>query len=216
MCRDVPYDLLVPPLGLDFYHMTKAQAGENFTWFLAHIPERMEYMRQRCAVDLRIPPSHLDFSSESLVLIWRWFLKTARMVPTPKEELARMREGAKIFGPSYINKKVFSVATVFIMRDIGIYFGETYIRNFSPLYWSYYTKPKNEVSAKKPVIAGFWAWVEGHPSAPATVDPIGAVEGAAAKFYDKTQTERDLYDAFTLWHKHIPHCDKHPRKIPLY
>lgn len=214
MYKDIKYDLLIPPHGLDYYHMTKDEAKEDFEWFIEHIPERMDYFRARCASDLRVSQSVLDYSPDSLVPVWKWFLKTARMVPTPKEELERMREGAKIFGDSYVNEKVFSVSTVFIMRDIGMYVGETYIRNYSPLYWSYFTAPKSNVSARKPIIAGFWAWVEGYRSTPAYIDPIDMVEGAASRFYRNSQHEVDLYNRFSSWIKYIPHCDNHNKTIP--
>lgn len=214
MYNDIDYSLLLPPHGLDYYHMTKAEAQEDFEWFVEHIPERMDYFRTRCASDLRVPQRMLDYSADSMLLVWKWFLKTMRMVPTPRNELERMRESAKIFGDSYVNKEVFSVSTTFIMRDIGMYVGETYIRNYSPLYWSYFTSPKRNVAARKPIVAGFWAWVEGHGSAPAYIDPIGMVEGAASQIYRNAQEERDLYELFFKWIKYVPHCDKHSKRIP--
>lgn len=212
--KAVDYDCLIPPYGSDCQDLTVAQARENFEWFIQHIPARMEYFRARCASDLRVSHHVLDYSADSLIPIWRWFLDVARMVATPKDELKRMKEGAKIFGDSYVNEKVFSTPTVFMMRDIGMYLGEVYVRNYSPLYWTYYTTPKHEVSVKKPVIAGFWAWVEGYRSAPACVDPIGMVEGAASEFYRNAQQESDLYDLFVQWIKYIPRCDKHSKHIP--
>ena len=154
--KDVQYDLLVPPLGLDFYNMTPKQAKENFEWFISKIPERMEYFRNRCTSDLNIRKESLDYSADSLILIWRWFLKTARMEKTPNEILDKMKQGAKVFGESFINWEQFTVATQFIMRDIGMYIGQSYVLNYPRLYWHYYTKPKNEVNAKQPVVAGFY------------------------------------------------------------
>lgn len=201
--KDVKYDLLVPPLGLDFYNMTPKQAKENFEWFISKIPERMEYFRNRCASDLKIPVETLDYSPESLIVVWRWFLKTARMEKTPKDELDKMKEGAKVFGESFINWEQFTIASQFIMRDIGMYIGHTYILNYPQLYWHYYTKPKNEFNAKQPVIAGFRVKVM-DKEGDAVFNPIKAAEGQAANFYEKKQKETDLYDAFMKWVEYIP------------
>jgi hypothetical protein len=201
--KDVRYDLLVPPLGLDFYNMTPKQAKENFEWFISKMPERMEYFRSRCASDLNIPEETLNYSPESLILVWRWFLQTARMEKTPQEELERMKEGAKVFGDSFINWEQFTVATKFIMRDIGMYVGQCYVLNYPILYWHYHTKPKNGVDAKQPLIYGFVVEYMGK-TGDAFLNPIRVAEGAAANFYYKTQKETDVYDMFVKWAKNIP------------
>ena len=201
--KDVQYDLLVPPLGLDFYNMTPKQAKENFEWFISKIPERMEYFRNRCTSDLNIRKESLDYSADSLILIWRWFLKTARMEKTPNEILDKMKQGAKVFGESFINWEQFTVATQFIMRDIGMYIGQSYVLNYPRLYWHYYTKPKNEVNAKQPVVAGFYfkdQFTEGEVN----VNPMSFVDGAASRFYSKTQNENDIYDSYMQSVKWIP------------
>lgn len=201
--RDIRYDILVPPLGLDFYNMTPKQAKENYEWFISKIPERMEYLRKRCADDLNISIEKLDFSPESLILVWRWFLKTARIEKTPKEALERMKEGAKLFGESFINREQFTVVTQFIMRDIGMYLGQAYALNYPQLYWHYYTKPKNEVNAKQPVIAGFY-FKDSFTEGDATINPVAFAEGAAGSIFDGIQKETDLYDLFMKWTQWIP------------
>ena len=201
--RDVEYDLLVSPFGYDFYNMTPKQAGLYFKWFISIIPERMEYFRNRCASDLNIPVITLDYSPDSLIPVWRWFLKTARMEKTPKENLEKMIEGAKIFGESFINWEQFTIATQFIMKDIAMYIGQSYVLNYPQLRWYYYTKPKNEINAKQPVIAGFY-FKDQFTEGDATVNPMSIVDGAASGFYDKTQKETDIYSAYMQWVKWIP------------
>ncbi len=201
--KDIKYDLLVSPFGYDYYNMTKKQAAMNFEWFLAVIPQRMEYFRNRCAADLHIPVDLLDFSPQSLKLVWRWFLQTARMEKTPKDTLEKMEEGAKVFGDSFINKMQFTVVTQFIMKDIAMYVGQSFVSNYSRLHWSYYTKPKNEISAKQPIIAGFYikdSLAEGDM----TVNPLFIVEGAATNFYSQSQSETDIYDDFMRYLRWIP------------
>lgn len=200
---DIKYDLMVPPFGLDFQNMTPKQAKENFDWYMSKLPERMEYLRNRCAKDLKIPVSMLDYSPESLIVIWRWFLRTARLEKTPKAELDKMIEAAKVFGDSYINREQFSVATQFIMRDIAMYIGQVFVTNNPQLSWSYYTNPKNEVNAKQPVIVGFY-YKDQNTEGKAKINPMDIVVGAAANVFDKTQKDTDIYDQYIKWARWIP------------
>ena len=201
--NDIKYDLLIPPIGLNFQKMTPKQAKENFDWFISKIPERMNYFRNRCAKDLNILPEELNYSPESLVVIWRWFLKTAKMEKTPKDELEKMKEGAKIFGESFINREQFTVATKFVIRDIGMYVGQVYTINYPLLYWHYRTRPRNSINVNQPLIAGFRAKYIGNEG-DVYFQPIHMVEVQAANFYDKSQKETDIYNIFTKWVEYIP------------
>ena len=64
----------------------------------------MTYFRERCSHDLRIAINSLNFSADSLILIWRWFINTARMEKTPKYNLREMIKQSELFGSSYINE----------------------------------------------------------------------------------------------------------------
>lgn len=205
---DIEYQILVPLMGLNFIKMTPAQAQENFDWFLSKIPERMEYLRQRCATDLKISESDLDFSPESLKLVWRWFIDIARIVPTQPEELKRLEAGAKIFGASFINKYQFSVASQFIMRDIGMYLGEVFVRNYPQLYWSYYTKPKNVQGVNEPLVFGFVVPTEGNIGGAFQFNPMVGPRIQGSRLLTGTQDEQDLLNVFWTWEKYIPGAEE--------
>lgn len=200
---DVQYDLMVPPLGLDFNNMSPKQAKQNFDWCMSVMPERMEYFRERCSKDLKIPLSKLDYSPESLIIVWRWFLKTARLERTPKTELDKMIQAAKVFGESYINREQFTVATQFIMRDIGMYIGQVFVTNNSQLSWSYYIKPKNEVNVNQPVIVGFY-YKDQYTEGEVKINPMNLVVGSAANIFNKRQNEKDIYEQYVKWVRWVP------------
>ena len=193
--KDVKYDMAVPPLGLNYYEMTPEQARENFFWFMSKIPERMDYLRNRCATDMKISVDAIDYSPQSLIIVWKWFLKTARMEKTPKEELDIMKEQAKIFGESFISWYDFTVSTKFIIRDIGMYLGESWIRKYPQLYWYYFVKPKNEINAKQPIVKGFYLKTE-LGEGDMVLNPLQLADAAATNIFDKTQKETDLYDMY--------------------
>lgn len=205
--RDVPYDLLVPPEGCNYRAMTPAQAKRSFAWFLEHIPERMQYMRARCAKDLKIPEERLDYSSESLVFVWRWFIKTARIEKTPQEEVERMEKAAVIFGESYVNRTQFTVATQYILRDVAMYLGQCYVRNYKVLTWSYRTKPKSDVYLNQPLVSGFQSVYEGKCK-PLSFPPLHMARVQAAKIFKSTQSSYDLHDIFEYWCQYIPDAEQ--------
>lgn len=201
--KDLPYDLLVSPYGFDYRSMTPAQARKSFEWFMAHIPERLQYMRTRCATDLKIEAAMLNYSAESLVPVWQWFLSSARLEKTPREDLEKMKKGAEIFGESYINRSQFTVATRYMLRDVGMYLGECFVRTSSALEWSYYTKPKSDVYVNQPLIKGFIVTHQGKKG-PARFAPFHMTNIQATNLYDHTQTPNDLFNVFNIWYQRIP------------
>lgn len=201
--KDVRYDLLIPPHG-SYMQMTPQQAKENFEFFMEHLPERVEYLRNRCAHDLKISVDKLDYSPESLILIWKWFLKTARTEKTPKEQLEKMKEGAKIFGESYINREQLTVTTHFIVRDIAMYVGQCYILNYPNLCWSYKSsKIKNDVTGNQPMIMGFHMTFNGKEG-DVSFFPIHMVGVQAGNIIRHSQNDTDLYNVFVKWMQYIP------------
>ena len=203
--KDVEYDLLVPPYGQDYYLMTPKQVKDNFEWFISKIPERVDYLINRCAKDLKVSVDEFDYSPESLKLIWRWFLKTAKIEKVPKDQLDEMVKQWGHLGKEskMINYEQLTVATQFITRDIGMYLGEVFTRKYPGIItWGYFMKPKSEVSAKRPVLLGFY-YERIDPQYSMPLDPIGAVEGIAGNLFDRAQNELDLHNLYVERKRYI-------------
>ena len=60
--------------------------------------ERSDYLRQKVSEGLNIPIESLDFSIESLIFIWRWFLKIVELKKTPRSVLRGLRKELKANG----------------------------------------------------------------------------------------------------------------------
>ena len=206
--RDVNYSLLVYPNGgVVPENMTPSEGKTYCKWFISSIPERMEYFRNRCANDSGISVDDLDYSAESLILVWRWFLKTARMERTPKAMLAGMKQRAGALGDFAAPKKILTVATHFIMYDIAMYVGQCFVLNHPNLKWCYWPQPQDSVTVNQPAIARFHVVVEssfGTMESESNFYPVHMVGIQAAKLYRKAQTENDLYDVFVQWSAWIP------------
>lgn len=200
--RDVKYHLLVYPSGIVPQNMTPEQGEEYCNWFISKIPERMEYFRRRCALDQFLSPDVLDYSPESLLIVWRWFLKIARTEKTPKETRRQMAPQAKVFGDSYIPQRVLSVATEFILHDIAMYVGECFVHNRPSLRWCYVPQVDNCVYRNQPAISTFHivmdicgTRMEGNDN----FFPIHMVGVQAAGILHGTEKEADLYNIFMKW-----------------
>ena len=78
------YIPLLIPIDKPFIKLTPEEAKEYFDWFIMHVDERSEYLKQKVAENLRLDTNKIDFSLDSLIYIWRWFLSVAELNKTPK------------------------------------------------------------------------------------------------------------------------------------
>ena len=128
--------------------MTKKEADAYSEWFLSKIDERSEYLREIVSEGLRIDIKQLDFTLDSTLLIWKWFLKEAKLDKTPENELDKIRKGLLGQPQSFIDQMVemarveLSIRTEYILRDIGMYIGKMFISNYENLKWTIKYKPK--------------------------------------------------------------------------
>ena len=136
--KNLDYDIFIPPYNKEFNKMSSAEAKEYFDWYKDNINNRIAYLQLYSNLKL-------DYSVESLVDIWEWFLKNAEIEKTPFIRLMKLRKQLK-GQPKEIIKYIineqryqFSLQTEYIIRDIATYFGEVYIKNNNSIYWGYHT-----------------------------------------------------------------------------
>ena len=140
--RKLKYDILIPKLGKNIFLLNDKEAEEYFQWYMEKVPERVAYISQVCAKDLRIPVERMDCSPESLLLLWKWFrrrARTERVIPDKKEDRAK-KQPKELWN----NTHQLTLETEYILRDIGMYLGETFRKNHPQIYWTYYTKPRRD------------------------------------------------------------------------
>ena len=203
------YIPLVPPIDKPYIDMNKKEAQAYFDWYIAHIDERADYLREKVAEGLSLPIDSLDFSLESLKPIWRWFLSVAEITKTPKRELKLFKKALKDYPQSFIDAIAdessgrLSLFTKFVLRDIGMYAGKMFTTNYPALKWTFKTTPKNYISVNEPLLVGF---IDDNPTYPKPFhpdfEPIASAECCALNILDHTQHEDDFYNVcfrFTKW-----------------
>lgn len=203
------YSFLVPPLKKPINTFTAAEAESFYVWFRKQIPGRINYLSTRCAEYLGLSQEKIDLSPNSLMLVWKWFLKIAEVERTPQQKLdhlmASYREYPYAFQEYLLNqqKEQFSLQTEYILRDIGMYIGEVFTKENPAIRWGYYTRPKTDFFVNKPLLLGF---VDSRSTPPfqTEFEPIHMVGVQASNIWDKTHTDYDLLNLYQKWLMFIP------------
>jgi len=187
------YDPLVIPLNKPIEELTLKETREYFEWYLSHIDERSDYLREKVSQGLNISVDQLDFSFESLKLIWKWFLEVAELEKTSFDFFKKNQQ------------KDFSVFTHYVIRDIAMYVGKLFTMNSPIIKWTFITKPKSYVYVNEPILIGF---IDDDPDYPKPfhpdLNPLALVHICALSIMDNEQMENDLFDDCLRWKNWIP------------
>lgn len=151
---------------------------------MAQVPQRREYLiRQVTGRKDAVP----DFRPETLLTIWRWFLKSALVVKN--EETGR---------------PMLSLVTEYILRDIGMYVGQMWVINCPQLRWTYTTQPRNDFFVNRPLVQGF-SDRDFDPPFPMSFEPIHMVGVQASGLLLHKASRSDLYELYQKWLAYVPH-----------
>ncbi len=190
--QDFSYDFCISPQGYDYSLMTEKDAEEHFDWFLANIPSRIKYLESFCK------GIELDFTYESLIDLWIFFLDVARTEIIPRKRYNELRKKYSAFGEGFVGDRQLSVATEYFVRDIGIYLSEIFKRNSSKIYWRFTVRPKSYFFVNRPMLAGF---VDCRFDSPFSCecDPIHLVGVQASSLLRSSSKKDDLYNMALVW-----------------
>lgn len=175
---------------------TKKETEEYFQWFMATKDERIEVLKNYIEEEGN-ENVKFDYTPESLIPLWDWYIEHIVMVKKSDEEIEQERSQYPDF--VRIREEKISYDTLQICYDISCYFGEVIIRNSEgKACWGYKTKPKNMMSVKKPVVLGF---AGDHFLDAASLIPAMTWRHIEAMEENKEKNEKALFDIYDLWHK---------------
>ncbi|WP_433958715.1 hypothetical protein [Cytobacillus horneckiae] len=188
------YPLMTPPFEIKpFKKMTKKEAQIHFEWYICEVPERVELVRRAYFETGGGNLENLDFSPQSLINLWTWFIPRINTIIRSEEEIEE--EIKKV--PDWLKGKVpedkqkLSVGSLSLAMDIAIYFGEVFIGNFDKLYWGFVTKPKSSASVNRPVIMGFSTGIE--------LDPRILVHNLTFNVINGNTDKESLFNLYQVW-----------------
>lgn len=209
------YRPLVPPnfrkSNTDF---SDAERSVYYKWFMENLAVRCEYLRRLVAEDAGIAIGSLNYSFESLLPLWQWFLSRARILVKrnlpPYEYATKHGPENECKGERVSNKfsMRFDIKTEMMIRDIGMYVGMVFTKVYpEQIIWE--CQRERDVHANLPVLAGFEQKMDAsgaplkkafHPK----FEPIWMTGVQAAKLFEDNAKPDDLYNMCMQWLKRIP------------
>ena len=117
---------------LDYSELTEEEAEREFEAFVAAGPERVAALR------LAVGDEVLDFSPESLVPFWEWFVRREDSGEDRDGELP----GVVLAGSAPPGTTSLSPGTVRDFQRIGYYLAEVFLRNVEGAAWAIGKLPK--------------------------------------------------------------------------
>ena len=191
------YGVYLPPIHKNIDQFTPREAKEYFEWFMDIKGERIEYLKQFSRLKL-------NYSIESLVPLWSWFLRNAEIEVTPKEQIDNFRkklEESKFPLADVVlqnQTKRFTLETECIIRDIGMYWGDIFVKNHPDVNWSYFTKPKRHLFVNRPLLTGFPNEVDPEKKG-MPFEPIHMTHVRACRLFDGESSKKDLLEIHYIW-----------------
>ncbi len=184
MIQMIDYQVLIPPIDKEIRTLSETEAKQYFDWYVKQCPVRSVYLLQKAGV-VSGAYDRIVYTPDSLKKIWAWFQRIAAV------------------GKDKDGEKKLTLLTEYIIRDVGMYLGETLTHNFSSLSWGYFTKPRNDFFVNTPGIMGFCD-KQFAPPFPLFFDPIHMTGVQAAKILFGTGKKSDLYNLYMKWSDKVP------------
>lgn len=203
--RDIEYEMDFPPTGIDYDSWDKRTADKYFKWYMDQIPIRMSYLKKRISKDLSVDILLLDYSPESLILVWDWCIKNAIIGKVSLEEQNRIRKTPlyMLVGESCVDETQLSLNSILIQRDIGMYLAQVFLKTSPELTWIYeHDAPRKKAKNffnNRPVLTGFVG--EDHPY---VFEPIHMVSVQGVGVLEGYGKKEDLYDLYFMYSKWLP------------
>jgi len=148
------YPLMDPPDYKPYDDMTRVEAKKHLEWYVNQIPERLELLRNAFEATGGEVKEKLDYSVESLRILWQWFMPLITKETKTTEELEK--EAKLLPSGATRNLEKLSVGTLAIAMDIAIYLAEVFIRTCANVKWGLAkSRSKNYINYNRPVLLGF-------------------------------------------------------------
>lgn len=190
------YLLMQPPFGMKpFKDMTKKEAQSHFDWYVGEIPTRIELLKNAYSATSGIEKEDLDYSSESLIKLWQWYINNAAIEEKSEEVKSLEREQYPEWIQKNLGNKKISIGWMSIAMDIAIYFSECFIKEHGTIRWSFVSKPKSLVYINKPVLVGFKNGLD--------LDSTNIVRVLTSKIVDGEKNSNALLTIYKTWSEKV-------------
>ena len=195
------YPFFIPSnssLKIPFPEKTKKQARQHLEWFLELLPNRISDLKDMISQTDPSLLDKLDYSPQSLIFIFEWFLNRAVIMKRSREDIKSQKESLPDFlkgQPGNITTHTLSPESLSLLYSIGVYMGECFVKHDQRLKWGIGPGTK-VVGANEPVILGFKKNIP--------FIPFWLMETIAVKVSENRGIVTGLYDLFHSKLKELP------------
>ncbi len=190
------YLLMQPPFEMKpFKDMTKKEAQSHFDWYVWEIPTRIELLKNAYSATSGIEKEDLDYSSESLIKLWQWYINNADIEEKFEEGESLEREKYPEWIQKNLSNKKISIGWMSIAMDIAIYFSECFIKDHGTIRWGFVSKPKSLAYINKPVLVGFKNGLD--------LDSTNIIRVLTSKIVDGEKNPNALLKIYKTWSEKV-------------
>lgn len=179
------------PIDFDFHNKTKDELKLYFEWFFKHKEARLEELFSLIKLAEGYENWNADYSKGSFYTLGEWLEENVTIEKLTKEEYDKKRT----LTPAYIEIEDWDLTlkTRSVLFDMGIYFGEVFIKNNQGLKWvQFFTKRKQHIDQGHIII----------PLKKDNLNPIWVMLVIGFKFAKKTANKNILKETYEMWEKY--------------
>lgn len=152
------YPWMAPPFEMKpFKEMKKKDAQQHFDWYMQQIPLRIEVLHELTNGKVK-----LDYSKESLIDLFEWYLSVIKIHELTDEEIEKELDDLRKY-PDFVyedekerllkNPMELAKTDYALAMDIAIYYAQTIIKHHPHVKWTFFTKPKSHAYLNEPILS---------------------------------------------------------------
>lgn len=170
---------------------TDKEANEYFQWYVSIVPSRLKVLKSTIANEDKKLAEKLDYSPNSLNVVWGWFTKHITTMKKLKEDIKQeMKNRPPLLKNTPIQDWKFSYETTSLIIDVAMYLDEVILRNNKDTKRDCMRKGgKSYINYHKPVIIFDTGW---------DIESTRLIHVMVLKFNEKTLQE-SLKEMYELW-----------------
>jgi hypothetical protein len=184
------YTIIQPPFDLNFPEMSKKDLVAYREWFHSVIPERTSELGNAVKGTAGFESWDPDLTPDSLAVLGEWFRREVETRRRSDVEMAELK--SRLTFPIDVPNEELTNRTFSLAMDVGMYFGQTILKNLSGTRWDQPMKNKKFADYGQPVIMGFGT---------VPLNPVRIAVNLAYAFAAKEQSGDRLRALFDVWSK---------------
>ncbi|MCO5249782.1 MAG: hypothetical protein M9887_12635 [Chitinophagales bacterium] len=181
------------PVDFIFSGKSKSELRQYEEWFEINKNQRLNQLVESVKASKGFENWDADFTPISLKELGAWMTQNIKTEKISEEIYKQKRLNV----PDYINMNDWDMTneTYSKLIDVGIYFGEVFIKNHSNLKWEqFFSKIKNDSDHGHMVIKGFGK---------DRLNPLRIVYIIGSKMADNKSDEGDIYKSYKTWKSYL-------------